>query len=75
MEDILNKASLPAPTDLRPGAKRADLLPLSLDGLLVLLQPPAHLLLQPAVVLLVLRHGRLHPAQLVQQLEGDRTSS
>lgn len=48
-----------------------NLLSLSLDGLLLLLQPPAHLLLQPLASLLVLRHRRLHPAQLIQQLGGN----
>lgn len=50
----------------------ADLLPLGLDGVLPLLQPPAHLLLQPLAALLVVGHGRLHPAQLVQQLGDGR---
>ena len=51
----------------------ANLLPLSLYGLLLLLQPPPHLLLKPLAAFLVLWHRRLHSAQLVQQLEDDRT--
>lgn len=58
----------------RPGFLSAspNLLPLGPDGLLLLLQPPPHLLLQPEALLLLVRHGRLHPAQLVQQLGDDR---
>lgn len=37
--------------------------------MLLLLQPPPHLLLQPLAVLLVVGHRRLHSAQLVQQLK------
>lgn len=49
-----------------------NLLPLSLDGLLLLLQPPPHLLLQPVAALLVLGDRWLRSVQLVQQLEDDR---
>lgn len=49
-----------------------NLLLLSLDGMLLLLQPLRHLLLQPLALLLVVGQRRLHSAQLIQQLEDDK---
>lgn len=75
IQDILNKADLPPRvlsqyTHTRLGAVSvsANLLSLGFDGVLFLLEPLGHLLLQPLALLLVVAHSRLHPAHLLQQL-------
>lgn len=77
IQDILNEGWPSAPLPLlciirlRPWAS-ANLLPLRPDGLLLLLQQPPHLLLEALAALLLLGHGQLHVAQLIQQLLGQR---
>lgn len=79
IKDILNEgwpsASLPLLRIIRLQLwTSANLLLLSPDGLLLLLQLPPHLLLEPLAALLVLWHRQPHIAQLVQQLVDNEQS-